>query len=132
MKMIIENEAVYLYNRNVVYSIQVVYKKIMTKKYRNIRLEVGSLAYEIAEEAIRNNKVVSKHFSECFTSISQKKNERLEFDFDIFLGSIESFYGKEKRDKIEHLWPLIIKKILNGKPLDEGYISELTELIEED
>ena len=102
------------------------------KKYKFVKLEVGSLAYDIAEEAIRQNKVVSKHFSECFTSISQKKRDRLEFDFDVFLGSIESFYGKEKRDKIEHLWPLIIRKILNGKPLDEGYITELTKLIEED
>jgi RNase P subunit RPR2 len=102
------------------------------KKYKYVKLEFGSLAYDMAEEAIEQNKVISKYFSECFTSISQKKEDRLEFDFDVFLGSIESFYGKDKRNKIEYLWPLIKKKILNGKPLDKGYITELTKLIEED
>lgn len=121
---------VYLYNRNVVYSIQVVYKKIMAKKYINIRLEVGSSAYEIVEEAVRNNKVISRHLSERLESMEQKKYERLRFEFDVFLGMIETYSDNETKRKINYFWPLFVQKFVNKKPIDDVYISELIEMIQ--
>lgn len=121
---------VYLYNRNVVYSIQVVYKKIMTKEYINIRLEVGSPAHEIVEEAIRNNKVISRYLSERLESIEQKKYERMRFEFDVFLGMIETYSDNETKRKINYFWPLFVQKFVNKKPIDDVYISELIEMIQ--
>lgn len=122
---------VYLYNRNVVYSIQVVYKKIMTKKYINIRLEVGSSAHEIVEEAVRNNRVISNYLSERLESMEQKKYDRLRFEFDVFLGMVETYSDTETKLKIDMFWPLFVRKFVNKESMDGGYISDLIDVIQE-